>query len=58
MAAGLEPEPTAVRSGDKRDISMFELLTPLVRQWKLIFGTAAACAVGKSLRIGQCFERA
>jgi uncharacterized protein involved in exopolysaccharide biosynthesis len=45
VAAGLEPEPTATRSGDNRDISMFELLTPLVRQWKLIFGTAAACAV-------------
>ena len=45
MAAGLEPEPTATRSGDNRDISMFELLTPLVRNWKLIFGTAAACAV-------------
>jgi uncharacterized protein involved in exopolysaccharide biosynthesis len=44
VAAGLEPEPTAVRSGDSRDISMFELLTPLVRHWKLIFGTAAACA--------------
>ena len=45
MAAGLEPELTATHSGDKRDISMFELLTPLVRHWKLIFGTAGACAV-------------
>ena len=45
MAAGLEPEPTATISGDNRDISMFELLTPLVRHWKLIFGTATACAV-------------
>jgi uncharacterized protein involved in exopolysaccharide biosynthesis len=45
VAAGLEPERTATRSGDNRDISMFELLTPLVRNWKLIFGTAGACAV-------------
>ena len=45
MAAGLEPEPTATHPGDNRDISMFELLTPLVRHWKLVFGTAAVCAV-------------
>lgn len=45
MAAGLEPEPTATRSGDKRDISLFELLTPLVREWKLVLGTASVCAV-------------
>ena len=45
MAAGLEPEPTVTHPRDNRDISMFELLTPLVRHWKLVFGTAAVCAV-------------
>ncbi len=45
MATGLEPEATTIRSAERRDISLFEVLTPLVRHWKLVFGTATACAI-------------
>lgn len=44
MAAGLEPAARSMRENGERDISFFELLTPLVRRWKLILGTALASA--------------
>jgi uncharacterized protein involved in exopolysaccharide biosynthesis len=46
MAAGVEPElePTR-RTPPEADISVFELMTPLVRRWKLVATTALTCAV-------------
>ncbi len=44
MSIGLEPGSPA-RAGGERDISLFELLTPLVRRWRLIAGTALACGI-------------
>ncbi|MGH7508220.1 MAG: Wzz/FepE/Etk N-terminal domain-containing protein [Gemmatimonadales bacterium] len=45
MTAGSGRGPTAIRDTRERDISLFELLTPLVRRWKLIIGTALGTAV-------------
>jgi tyrosine-protein kinase Etk/Wzc len=46
MTAGLKPglEPPRA-TPPPQDISLFELITPLVRQWKLVAVTAVACAV-------------
>jgi uncharacterized protein involved in exopolysaccharide biosynthesis len=40
-----EPRPVSAREGRDGDISMFELLTPLVRRWRLITGLGFAGAV-------------
>lgn len=45
MATGLEPQRTSTQQQtEQSDISLYELLTPLVRGWKLIVGTALGCA--------------
>jgi uncharacterized protein involved in exopolysaccharide biosynthesis len=46
MTAGLKPgavEPAAVRP--EPDVSVFDLMTPLIRRWKLIAGTALTLGV-------------
>ena len=46
MTAGLKSgvEPSSRTAPAESDISLFELLTPLVRRWKLIATTALICA--------------
>ncbi len=44
MATGLEPQRTSTRQTAQSDISLYDLLTPLVRGWKLIVGSALGCA--------------
>jgi uncharacterized protein involved in exopolysaccharide biosynthesis len=44
MTAGLKSELEPARgSKPEADISLFELMTPLVRRWKLVAATALAC---------------
>lgn len=45
MPTGLETGPTSIRRKGEYDISFFQLLTPLIRRWRLIAGTAAGAAV-------------
>jgi tyrosine-protein kinase Etk/Wzc len=45
VTTGLEREPASARQTGEHDISFFELLTPLIRRWRLIVGTAVATAV-------------
>ena len=46
MTAGLKPGVEPSRPAPpSSDISLFELMTPLVRRWKLVAGTALACAL-------------
>ena len=45
MTTGSEPRIRPERPGPEGDISLFEMLAPLVRGWRLIAGTAIACAV-------------
>jgi uncharacterized protein involved in exopolysaccharide biosynthesis len=46
MTAGLKPGLEPARGArPEADISLFELMTPLVRRWKLIGATALACAL-------------
>ena len=40
MSPGPELQPSAATSAD---LSLFEMLTPVVRRWKLVVGTALAC---------------
>jgi uncharacterized protein involved in exopolysaccharide biosynthesis len=50
MTAGLKSELEPSRaSRPQSDISLFELITPLVRRWKLIAATALACALATLL---------
>ncbi len=49
MTAGLRTEPEPPRSPPASDISLYELMTPLVRRWKLIAATAAACGAATLL---------
>lgn len=44
-AVDSEPGLAGTSESREHDISFFELLTPLVRRWKLIVGTAAGAAV-------------
>jgi tyrosine-protein kinase Etk/Wzc len=44
VATGLEPQRTSTQQTTQSDISLYELLTPLVRGWKLIVGSALVCA--------------
>jgi tyrosine-protein kinase Etk/Wzc len=46
VTAGLKPELEPARSPRREsDISLFELMTPLVRRWKLIAATALTCGL-------------
>jgi uncharacterized protein involved in exopolysaccharide biosynthesis len=46
MTAGLKPGVEPARAAPPSpDISLFELITPLVRRWKLVAATAVACAL-------------
>lgn len=45
MTAGREVGLRSRGEGTERDISVFELLTPLIRRWRLIAGLAAAGAL-------------
>ena len=46
MTAGLKPGVEPSRAAPPSpDISLFELMTPLIRRWKLVAATAAACAL-------------
>ncbi len=50
MTTGIKPAPQhPSTSAPEADISIFELLTPLVARWKLIAGTALACAFAAAL---------
>ena len=42
LKSGVDPTPRAAPA--ESDISLFELLTPLVRRWKLVAATALVCA--------------
>jgi tyrosine-protein kinase Etk/Wzc len=45
LTAGVEPGSKSIRRSGTEDISFFELLTPIVRRWKTVVGTALACGV-------------
>jgi tyrosine-protein kinase Etk/Wzc len=46
MTAGVKPDLEPIRGkSPEADLSLFELLTPLVRRWKLIVATAVAFAL-------------
>lgn len=46
MTAGLKPGLEPSRGAPpEADVSLFELMTPLVTRWKLIAGTAIGCAI-------------
>ena len=50
MTTGVKPGPSHVAPAQpEADISMFELLTPLVTRWKLIAGTALGCAFAAAI---------
>jgi tyrosine-protein kinase Etk/Wzc len=50
MTAGLKPDlEHAPGPRPDRDISLFEMLTPLVRRWRLIAATAIACALAAAV---------
>lgn len=44
MTTGSEPGIRSERAGRDGDISLLEMLSPLIRRWRLIAGTALVCA--------------
>jgi uncharacterized protein involved in exopolysaccharide biosynthesis len=50
MTAGLRPGVEPARAGPAEpDVTVFDLMTPLIRRWKLIAGTALAIALPAAL---------